>query len=62
VLGLPGGPSIAEIFAAGAQRISVGSMLTWVAYGAAYEAARELAEGDIDAMRSRFPAREVLAG
>ena len=37
VLGQLGGPSIAEIFAAGAQRISVGGWLGWVAYGAAYD-------------------------
>jgi 2-methylisocitrate lyase-like PEP mutase family enzyme len=60
VLGVPGGPSSAEIFAAGAQRISVGSLLTWVAYSAAYDAAKELAEGDLDALRVRFPAAEAL--
>jgi 2-methylisocitrate lyase-like PEP mutase family enzyme len=60
VLGLPGGPSADEIFAAGAQRISVGSMLTWVAYGAANEAARALAAGDLGALRSQFRAGEAL--
>lgn len=62
VLGLPGGPSVAEIFAAGAQRISIGSSLTWVAYGAAYEAASALAGGDIDAVRSTFRAGQALGG
>jgi 2-methylisocitrate lyase-like PEP mutase family enzyme len=61
VLGLAGGPSVAEIFAAGAQRISIGSSLTWVAYGAAYEAAKALADGDITALRASFPAGEILA-
>lgn len=60
VLGLANGPSVAEIFDAGAQRISVGSSLTWVAYGAAYEGAQALAGGDITAMRASFPVRDVL--
>lgn len=42
VLALPGGLSPAEIFAAGAQRISVGSAFTWVAMGAAFEAAKAM--------------------
>lgn len=62
VLGLPGGPSMSEIFAAGAQRISIGSMLTWVAYGAANEAAKALAGGDLDALRGKFRADEALGG
>jgi 2-methylisocitrate lyase-like PEP mutase family enzyme len=60
VLARPGGPSIAEIFGAGAQRISVGGALAWVAYGASYEAAKALADGDIEAVRSEFRAGEVL--
>jgi 2-methylisocitrate lyase-like PEP mutase family enzyme len=42
VLALPGGLPVAEIFAAGAQRISVGSSFTWVAIGAAVEAAKAM--------------------
>jgi 2-methylisocitrate lyase-like PEP mutase family enzyme len=60
VLARAGGPSIAEIFAAGAQRISVGGALAWVAYGAAAEAARGLAAGDIDAVQPHFKAADVL--
>jgi 2-methylisocitrate lyase-like PEP mutase family enzyme len=44
VLLLPGGPTVAEAAEAGAARISVGGALTWVAIGAAVEAARELLE------------------
>ncbi len=43
VLLLPGGPTVAELAAAGARRISVGGALAFVAYGAAGAAARELA-------------------
>jgi 2-methylisocitrate lyase-like PEP mutase family enzyme len=60
VLGLASGPSVAEIFAVGAQRISIGGSLAWVAYGAAHEAAKALAAGDIGALRSTFRAGEVL--
>jgi 2-methylisocitrate lyase-like PEP mutase family enzyme len=60
VLGQFGGPSISAIFAAGAQRISVGGWLGWVAYGAAYDAAKGVAQGDIDALRSAFPVGEAL--
>ncbi len=54
MLGLASGPSVAEIFAAGAQRISIGSSLTWVAYGAAHAAATALAAGDLGALRADF--------
>ena len=51
VLALPG-LSIAEIFAAGAQRISLGSQLAWVAYAAAAEAATEIRDdGDMNATK-----------
>ncbi len=51
-LALPGGLSIAEIFAAGAQRISLGSQLAWVAYAAAAEAATAIRDdGDMDATK-----------
>jgi 2-methylisocitrate lyase-like PEP mutase family enzyme len=44
VLALPGNLPIAEIFAAGAQRISVGASFAFVAIGAAVEAAKGLRE------------------
>ncbi len=43
-LALPGGLPVAELFAAGAQRISVGSTFTWVAIGAAVDAAKAMRE------------------
>ena len=44
VLALPG-MAVADAFAAGAQRVSVGGGLTWLALGAMVEAARPLLEG-----------------
>lgn len=44
VLALPGGPSVAQIGAAGARRVSVGSSLASTAYGALMAAAAELRE------------------
>lgn len=44
VLALPGGPTVAEIGAAGARRVSVGSSLASTAYGALMAGARELFE------------------
>ena len=44
VLATPAGPPVPELAKAGAARISVGGGLTWVALGAAVEAARELLE------------------
>jgi 2-methylisocitrate lyase-like PEP mutase family enzyme len=61
VLGLAGGLSIAEIFAAGAQRVSIGSSLAWVAYGAAMKAATALADGDIDALKPEAKPWDALA-
>ncbi|WP_225727349.1 MULTISPECIES: isocitrate lyase/phosphoenolpyruvate mutase family protein [unclassified Nocardia] len=40
----PGGPSVAELAAAGVRRVSVGSALTQAAYARAADAARELLE------------------
>ena len=59
VLGLPG-MDTAEVVEAGAQRISVGSQLTWVAAGAMAEAAERLRDGDLDALRSRVKLGEWL--
>ena len=42
VLALPGGPTIAELAAAGVRRVSTGSSLTRAAYGALMAGAREL--------------------
>lgn len=61
VLARPGGPSIAEIFAAGAQRISVGSQLAWVGYGAAMLAASALADGDAGGLKPQARPWDALA-
>jgi 2-methylisocitrate lyase-like PEP mutase family enzyme len=51
-----GGLSRDEIFGAGAQRISVGGALTWVAAGAAIDAATRIRdEGDFSVLRGRPP-------
>lgn len=39
---LPAGPTVGEMRSAGVRRLSTGGGLTWVAYGAAVRAAREL--------------------
>ncbi len=44
VLATPGGPSVAEVGAAGGKRVSVGGSLASTAYGALMVAARELLE------------------
>lgn len=44
VLALPGGPTVAEIGAAGGRRVSIGSSLASTAYGAMMAGARELIE------------------
>jgi 2-methylisocitrate lyase-like PEP mutase family enzyme len=64
VLALPAAPSLAELASAGVRRISTGSLLAGVAYGALLEGARELreegtsryAEGGIwrDALKAAF--------
>jgi 2-methylisocitrate lyase-like PEP mutase family enzyme len=55
VLGHAGFGSTAEIFAAGAQRISIGGALTWVAVRAASEAAERLRDGDLTVLTARSP-------
>src|SRR4051794_35730274 len=53
VLALPG-MKAAEIYAAGAQRISVGGQLTWIAAAAAAETAVAIRDGgNFDALRSK---------
>lgn len=41
---IPGGPDVGELRSVGVRRLSTGGGLTWVAYGAAVRAARELFE------------------
>lgn len=45
VLLVPGGPSVGELGEVGVRRVSTGGSLTFAAYGALVEAARELLEG-----------------
>jgi 2-methylisocitrate lyase-like PEP mutase family enzyme len=53
--------SLAEIAGAGAQRISVGGGLTWVAIGAFADAARAIREtGDFSSLGVRIPLRDWL--
>lgn len=66
VLLVPGGPTVPELFAAGARRISLGSALAMVAQDALVEAARELlGPGTLGfwerALRSAGVVREALA-
>src|SRR5262245_8647517 len=57
-----GDVSLAEIANAGAQRISVGGGLTWVAVGAFADAARAIREhGDFSALGVRVPLRDWFA-
>ena len=51
VIGLPG-MDLNQIREAGAQRVSIGSLLAWVAVGAFADAARRLKEGDLSALES----------
>ena len=60
VLALPG-LSSSEVFEAGAQRISVGGALTWVAAGALAQAAEHLRDdGDFSVLSARLPLGEWL--
>jgi 2-methylisocitrate lyase-like PEP mutase family enzyme len=60
VLALPG-LSSTEVFEAGAQRISVGGALTWVAAGALAQAAERLRDdGDFSVLSARLPLGEWL--
>jgi 2-methylisocitrate lyase-like PEP mutase family enzyme len=58
VLGHAGFASTAEIFAAGAQRVSVGGALTWVAVAAASQAAERLRDGDLSVLDAKPPVVE----
>jgi 2-methylisocitrate lyase-like PEP mutase family enzyme len=61
VLALPG-LSLSEIVAAGAQRVSVGGGLTWVAVGALADAARTIRDrGDFSSLAVTLPLSEWLA-
>ena len=54
--------AFAEIAGAGAQRISVGGGLTWVAVGPFADAARAIREqGDFSSLAVRVPLRDWLA-
>ncbi len=58
VLARPG-LSVAEIFAAGAQRVSVGGGLAWVAVAAMAEAATAIRDGgDLSSLGARVPLDE----
>jgi 2-methylisocitrate lyase-like PEP mutase family enzyme len=60
VIAFPG-MKAAEVFAAGAQRISVGGQLTWVAASAAAEAAIAIRDdGDFDALKARLQGADWL--
>jgi 2-methylisocitrate lyase-like PEP mutase family enzyme len=53
--------SFAELAAAGAQRVSVGGGLTWVAVAAFADAARAIREdGDFSSLGARVPVRDWL--
>jgi 2-methylisocitrate lyase-like PEP mutase family enzyme len=56
-----GNLSLAEIVDAGAQRISVGGGLTWIAVDAAAAAARRIAEGDLSVLGAPGPPDDWLA-
>jgi 2-methylisocitrate lyase-like PEP mutase family enzyme len=53
--------SVAEIFAAGAQRVSVGGGLTWVAVKAFADAAAAIRDGDLSVLGARLPLDDWLA-
>jgi 2-methylisocitrate lyase-like PEP mutase family enzyme len=62
VLGAPD-LSVAEIFGAGAQRVSVGGSLTWVAVKAMADAAVTIRDhGDLSALAARVPLEDWFAG
>jgi 2-methylisocitrate lyase-like PEP mutase family enzyme len=56
----PQGLTLAEVFETGAQRVSVGGSLTWVAVAAMMEAATRLADGDLSGLAAEAPPREWL--
>jgi 2-methylisocitrate lyase-like PEP mutase family enzyme len=53
--------SLAELAEAGAQRVSVGGALTWVAVKAAADAAAAMRAGDFSALSARVPVADWLA-
>jgi 2-methylisocitrate lyase-like PEP mutase family enzyme len=53
--------SVSEIVAAGAQRISVGGNLTWVAANAMVDVAERMLAGDLSGLNAKPPAREWLS-
>jgi 2-methylisocitrate lyase-like PEP mutase family enzyme len=53
--------SVSEIVAAGAQRISVGGNLTWVAVQAMVDVAERMLAGDLSGLNAKPPAREWLS-
>jgi 2-methylisocitrate lyase-like PEP mutase family enzyme len=61
VLALPG-LTVGEVFAAGAQRVSLGGALTWVAARAMADAAVAIRDhGDLSALDARLPLADWLA-
>ncbi len=61
VLAVPGLP-LADVFAAGAQRVSVGGALTWVAASAFAAAAEALRDGDASALSASLPLERWFGG
>src|SRR6476620_219308 len=55
VLGHRGFASVGELFEAGAQRVSVGGALTWVAVAALRNAAERLRDGDLSVLAASAP-------
>ena len=51
--------SVGELFEAGAQRVSVGGALTWVAVAALTQAAEALRDGDLSVLAASAP-KELL--
>jgi 2-methylisocitrate lyase-like PEP mutase family enzyme len=60
VLGHRGFASVGELFEAGAQRVSVGGALTWVAVAALTQAAEALRDGDLSVLAASAP-KELLS-
>jgi 2-methylisocitrate lyase-like PEP mutase family enzyme len=54
--------TLAELAEAGAQRVSVGGALTWVAVKAAADAASAMRSGDFSALAARVPVGDWLGG
>jgi 2-methylisocitrate lyase-like PEP mutase family enzyme len=54
------GFTLAEIYEAGAQRVSVGGALTWVGVAAAARAAEALRDGDLSVLTPRVPLADWL--